>query len=142
MHPLPPHLKERPCKSCHHTDSFVKGVFWGTLIGGILGILFAPEKGEETRKKLKKLTAEYKGKGESALVVAKGEAEKAKVKYEQYKQKADPYIEAAREKISEIEKTIEREKGPTMDKIQDFADTLEDEAKKIKKKYFKGIRKR
>jgi gas vesicle protein len=142
MHPLPPHLREGHCKHCQHGDSFVKGVFWGTVIGGVLGVLFAPEKGEETRNKLKKLTKEYREKGEDALVIAKDEAGKAKIKYQQYKQKADPYIEAAKEKISKIEKTIEKEKGPAMDKIQDFAETLEDEAKKIKKKYFKNVRKR
>jgi gas vesicle protein len=142
VHPLPPSLKEGHCRHCHHGDSFIKGVFWGTVIGGVLGVLFAPERGEETRKKLKKLTREYRERSGDAFVAAKDEAAKAKVKYQQYKQKADPYIEAAKEKISEIEKTIEREKGPTMDKIQDFAETLEDEAKKIKKRYFKGVRKR
>jgi len=135
-------IKERKCQKCHSGDSFLRGMTWGVVIGGVLGIIFAPDKGEETRKKLKKLAYEYKGKGEDALLVVKDEAEKAGVKYRQYKEKADPYIESAREKISEIEKTIEKEKGPVMDKIQDFAETLEDEAKKIKKKYFKNVRKR
>lgn len=135
-------IRERKCLGCHGGDTFFRGVTWGIVIGGILGLLFAPDRGEETRKKLKKLAKEYKVKGEDALVVAKNEAGKAKVKYQQYKQKADPYIESAKEKISEIEKTIEKEKGPVMDRIQDFAETLEDEAKKIKKRYFKGVRKR
>lgn len=127
----------------HHSgESFFRGMTWGIVIGGVLGLLFAPEKGEENRKKLKKLAEEYKGKGENALILAKKEVKKAGIKYRQYKKTADPYIESAKEKISEIEKTIEKEKGPALDKIQDLADTLEDEAKKIKKKYFKGTRKR
>lgn len=31
----------------------VKGLAWGTLVGGIVGVLFAPDKGENTRKKAK-----------------------------------------------------------------------------------------
>lgn len=135
-------IDRKRCPRCHSGDTFFKGAVWGIAIGGVLGILFAPDRGEETRKKLEKLVKKYKEKGGDALVVAKDEAEKAKIKYQQYKQKAEPYIESAKEKISEIEKTIEKEKGPVMDKIQDFAETLEDEAKKIKKKYFKGVRKR
>jgi gas vesicle protein len=135
-------MKEHHCPKCHSGDTFLRGATWGFVIGGVLGLLFAPDKGEETRKRLKKLVKEYREKGEDALVIAKDEAEKAKVKYQEYKEKADPYIADAKEKISQIEKRIEEEKGPTMDKIQDFAETLEDEAKKIKKKYFKGVRKR
>lgn len=130
------------CPRCHGGDTFLKGAVWGVVVGGVLGMLFAPDRGEETRKKLKKLAKEYQEKGENALLIAKDGAKKAKVKYHQYKEKADPYIESAKEKVSEIEKKIEKEKGPVIDKIQDFAETLEDEAKKIKKKYFKGVRKR
>lgn len=36
----------------------------GLIIGGILGILYAPAKGEETRKVLKKLLEEWAKKGE------------------------------------------------------------------------------
>lgn len=135
-------IHEKHCKHCHNGGSFMNGVVWGAIIGGVLGVLFAPEKGEETRKKVKKLIREYKDKGEDYVEIAKIEAGKAKYKYDEYKEKAEPYIEAAKEKISEIEKTIEREKGPVKDKIEDFAETLEDEAKKIKKKYFKNVRKR
>lgn len=37
-----------------HKNDFYKGLFWGTLIGAaigtVMGILFAPRKGEETRR--------------------------------------------------------------------------------------------
>ncbi|MEG0310587.1 MAG: YtxH domain-containing protein, partial [Eubacterium sp.] len=32
---------------------FVGGLFIGTIVGGALGILFAPNSGEETRNKMK-----------------------------------------------------------------------------------------
>ncbi len=36
-------------------NHFIEGVVFGAVIGGLLGVLFAPRSGAETRKKLKKL---------------------------------------------------------------------------------------
>ncbi len=35
---------------------FLKGIFTGGLIGYVLGVLFAPQKGEETRQRLSKIS--------------------------------------------------------------------------------------
>jgi len=42
----------------------VKGLFAGGVIGFVLGMLFAPQKGEETRKKIKDAVEEGKKKFE------------------------------------------------------------------------------
>ncbi|MFC1640523.1 YtxH domain-containing protein [Patescibacteria group bacterium] len=42
----------------------LKGILLGTLIGGALGVLFAPKSGKETRKEIKDKAEETKVKGE------------------------------------------------------------------------------
>ncbi|MFA4858492.1 MAG: YtxH domain-containing protein [Candidatus Margulisiibacteriota bacterium] len=57
---------------------WLKGVFAGGLIGLVAGLLYAPRKGEDTRKKLqetlekaRKAGADIKGKGEELVGKAK-----------------------------------------------------------------------
>lgn len=150
-----------PRCSCHNKgSSFSKGFFWGAVIGGILGVLFAPEKGEDTRKKIKEKTKDYEEKGKEALEKAGQELEKARIKYqeaakkvepviekakekmEEVKIKSEPYVEMAKEKASEVKDFIQENKGPVVDTLEDLANELMDEGKLIKKRYFKGTRKR
>ena len=140
--------------------SFSKGFFWGAVIGGILGVLFAPEKGEDTRKKIKETAKDYEGKGKETLKKAEQELEKAKIKYEEaakkvgpviekakekieeVKVKSEPYVEFAKEKASEVKEFIQENKDPVEDTLEDLANEILDEGKLIKKRYFKGTRKR
>ena len=62
-------------KNSRDSLAFVSGVVLGAAIGGILGVLFAPESGEDTRKKLAK-------KGKKALKDLKEEANEARKKLE------------------------------------------------------------
>ena len=140
--------------------SFSKGFLLGALIGGVLGILFAPEKGEDTRKKIKETAKDYEGKGKETLKKAEQELEKAKIKYEEtakkaepviekakekieeVKVKSEPYVEMAKEKASEAKEFIQENKNPVADTLEDLANEIIDEGKVAKKRYFKGTRKR
>lgn len=42
------------CANKNHDNQFMNGLVFGAIIGLAAGVLFAPDKGEETRKKVKK----------------------------------------------------------------------------------------
>ena len=62
---------------------FLKGIFTGGLIGFVLGVLFAPQKGDETRTQLKKFSDEKKP--------------QLKKIFDTVKEKTDKVIEQAKE---------------------------------------------
>ncbi|MBU0686623.1 MAG: YtxH domain-containing protein [Candidatus Margulisbacteria bacterium] len=66
---------------------WIKGLFTGGLLGVVAGVLFAPQKGEETRKKLSEAMDKAKKVGED--VKTKGEELASKAK-----QKIDEALEA------------------------------------------------
>ncbi len=55
-------------------DKFFKGLIWGGIIGGVLGVLYAPKSGRETREELsgesEKLLNQFKTDIESAKKAA------------------------------------------------------------------------
>ncbi len=62
--------------------------FWlGAIVGGILGVLFAPKKGKETREDISEDLDKLKEKMEKASDVG---AEK----YAELKEDAEPYVES------------------------------------------------
>ncbi|WP_367753638.1 YtxH domain-containing protein [Flavobacterium sp. WC2421] len=86
------------------TDKVILGVLGGLAAGAIMGILFAPDKGEKTRKKIKRKSNDYaddlKDKYETALdTISK--------KYETLKQEGqDLYIEG-KSKFDKTKKELE-----------------------------------
>jgi gas vesicle protein len=50
------------CEKCN--QSFLNGAIIGGLIGGVLGVLYAPDSGKATRKKLAAVGEKYSQKGE------------------------------------------------------------------------------
>jgi len=63
-----------------HKDNFVKGFLLGGLIGAVVGILFAPKAGREMRQEISDET-------EKMVNKLKADLEKAKVTFEEGKQK-------------------------------------------------------
>lgn len=49
------------------TGKFIVGVIIGAALGAVVGMLFAPQSGEETRKVIKKKTKKYLDKSRSFL---------------------------------------------------------------------------
>ena len=42
----------------HHGSNFLEGIILGTILGGILGVLFAPQSGEKSRAWINKVKDE------------------------------------------------------------------------------------
>lgn len=111
---------------------FSKGLLFGSLIGAVLGLLYAPAPGVETRKKVKETAEDLKKKGEVAVREGVKKYKKVKVKAEPMVKRgleetenfieiATPKVKAASEKLSML--------------VDDVEDTVKKETKKIKKKF-------
>ena len=96
-------------------NSFVLGL----IVGGILGTLYAPQKGEETRKVIKKLIEQWSEKGEDL-------SEEVKEVFDGWKEKAEPMVE---EKITPVVEAIKEGAighiAPIVEKIEPMPQELE-----------------
>lgn len=122
--------------SHNNGGGFMSGVMWGALIGAALGVLYAPEPGEKTRKKLQKVSEDVKEKGQKLYAESKDLAEDVKV--------------AAQPLLEELEKTVgpvlEKAKGSgkevqleVMEKIEQLVEDASDS--QTVRKYFKNSNK-
>lgn len=118
----------------HHGPGFMSGVFWGTLIGGVLGVLYAPDSGKETRKKLKNTADKVSEKGHKAL-------DETMVLVEDVKVASEPLVSELEKKLKPI---LHQAKGASkevqvelMEKIEelikDAADASDKTSKTMKK---------
>jgi len=108
---------------------FLKGVLIGGVIGAVMGILYAPKSGRETRedigRKAEELVAKAKEEYEQAL-------EKSRKTYETAVSRLKKIEEAAREKVGELEA-----KAGTM--VEKGKESLEDNKGRLKRAIDAGV---
>jgi gas vesicle protein len=88
-------------------DKVVLGFLAGAAIGAIAGILFAPDKGSETRKKISRRTSEF---GETLKDSFNEFVDRVKEGYDSVKSDADELVEKGKTDY----KTIKNEIKSTM----------------------------
>ncbi|ABR47476.1 hypothetical protein Amet_1270 [Alkaliphilus metalliredigens QYMF] len=102
---LDPNRIERQKKKARQ-EGVVKGIAFGAIIGSITGIFFAPDKGENTRKKTKEELEKAKDKLEVNLEIAK---DKFEVNFEEGKEKFSEVVDTKKEVVlSKVEALKEK----------------------------------
>ena len=97
---------------------FISGATWGGITGVIVGLLFAPKKGEETRKDVKE-----------SLDKVKAEADKHSDKIEGAKQTICTKANELKEKAQE---TIQKIKDKKKETLEEEVDEISDQVEEIK----------
>lgn len=92
--------------SRERNSGIVLGLLAGAAIGSILGVLFAPEKGEETRKKVRRKAEELR---DEALEHYEELSEKAKHEVDSIVSKAKRELEKYKGQAKEIADEVETE---------------------------------
>ena len=107
----------------------LKGLFIGGLIGVVLGVLYAPKSGKETREDIARTTEDLLSKGKEEYEKA---VEKSKTAYEKAVKHLKGLEISAKEKVEEIES-----------KASEFAhkgaDALADSKNRLKKAIDAGV---
>ncbi|MCX7831453.1 MAG: YtxH domain-containing protein [Actinobacteria bacterium] len=96
-------------------DSGFMSFLLGLLVGGILGLLYAPRPGKETREMIKKAVEEYTEEGKKIYQekaqeiqeVVETSKKSAKEKLEEIKEKAEKLSETVSEKVRNLSKKEE-----------------------------------
>ena len=84
-------------------NDLLKGLFIGGFIGVILGILYAPQSGKETREDIARTTDELLGKAKEEYEKA---VEKSKTAYEAAVKNLKGLEMSAKEKMEEVESEV------------------------------------
>lgn len=112
-----------------------KGEFWafltGVLAGGIVALLYAPAKGEETRERIRETAGELKVKGSEFASHAKDEAGKVITGSRQFIDETGHRLDEAVHKGREKFETA-KEKG--MEKLETAKETVKHKVEQVKGK--------
>jgi len=107
----------------------LKGLFIGGLIGVVLGILFAPKSGKETREDIIRKTDEFLDQAKEGYENA---LEKGKTIYETTVQRLKNLEMSAKEKMEEV-------KGQINEFAQQGAEIVEDKKTRLRKAIDAGL---
>jgi gas vesicle protein len=107
----------------------------GLSAGFVVGILFAPKSGKETRREIKEKSEELIEKGRESFDTAVGRTkeyvEKGKSRLAELKDRSEEFIERSREKISDISKAVSSKSEDTGKKVKKVMDKGKAAAKKV-----------
>ena len=89
-----------------NNKGFLDGLFWGVVLGILAGFMYAPDKGEKTRKKVKK-------------------------EYEKWRDEADVQVQRLRQlrddRLPEVKEKIREHSDQVRDHARKFADKAKEE---------------
>lgn len=92
--------------------TFVIGFFFGAVLGGVVGLLFAPQSGEETRDQLRQKSIEL--------------SEQASERAEEARAKAEKILAEAREKIDQVSKELQTRTQELQTRVQELQTQVEE----------------
>ena len=104
---------------------FLKGLFVGGLIGVVIGVLYAPKSGKETREDIARKAEEL--------------MDKAKEEYEQAVQASKKAYEAAKEKVLQAEDKVEEVEGKASELAGKGKEVLQDQKGRLKRALDAGV---
>jgi len=119
--------QSQTCPTCQNTsNSFIAGAAIGAVLGTVLGLLFAPASGEESRKNVVRAATNTKRFVEEKV-------DDVQDFYEDVKEDTTDFIHQVEKKAAPIKRQASRY-------ASDALDTIEDSARDAKKKFFKGVK--
>jgi len=118
---------------------FVAGMLIGGAIGATVALLYAPQRGDETRDYLKQKTNEY---SDAVKTKAGDLSEAAKVKANEFstkatevagtvKTKTSELTESAKTKAQDLTDSVKSKAGETFSAVKDSAQTLADRGRSL-----------
>ncbi len=125
----------RYCDKCDkHGPGFMTGVFWGTVVGAVLGVLYAPESGNKTREKIKTLSDNLTEKGQNLYDDATELAEDVKLASAPLMDEIEKNVKPVLKKAKGSGKDVQFQ---VLEKIEQLVEEMEDTPSKVKKAFKK-----